>query len=236
MRLLLLLLVLAAAEDLTPREGSGWAGFATGTWVRLKTTRVQTGRMLAPTITKMTLAKADAKTLSLSIETENALGVAGEVQQSTVPASGEAGPGEKGKEEGSGEEEVRVAGEGVACDRVRVTVTGPTAKRVITRWIARDPKVVVKRVTVTTDLEGKETGRETILLQSLVPEERTVGDRRVRCVKYATERKDSGYEFRGTAYLSREVPGGAVFSEDEISKDGAALLTQRVEVLDFGSK
>lgn len=236
MRLLVLLLVIAAVADLTPREGSGWAGFETGTWVRIKTSRVQTGRMLAPTITKMTLAKADGKTLSLSIEAENALGVAGEAQEWVVPASGEAAPGEKQKEEGSGEEEVPVGAKRVVCDRVQVSVTGPTAKRVITRWIARDPKVVVKRVTVTTDLEGKETGRETIRLQSLEPEERSVGTRKVRCVKYATERKDAGYEFKGTAFLSRDVPGGIVFSEDEITKDGDAVMTQRVEVLDFGSK
>jgi len=236
MRLLVLLLILAGVEDLTPREGSGWAGFATGTWVRMKNSRVQTGRMLAPTITKMTLAKADTTSLTLSIETENALGVAPEAQKWTVPASGEAGPGEKEKEEGSGEEEIPVAGKRVACDRVQVAVTGATGKRVITHWIARDPKVVVKKVTVTTDLEGKETARETILLQSLVPEERTVGDHKVKCVKYATERKEAGYEFKGTAYMSRDVPGGVVFREDEISKDGAALLTQRVEVLDFGSK
>jgi hypothetical protein len=236
MRLLVLLLLIAGVDDLTPREGSGWAGFETGAWVRMKNSRLQTGRMLAPTITKITLAKADEKSLTLSIETENALGVAPEAQKWTVPATGEAGAGEKQKEEGSGEEEVAVGDKRVACDRVQVTVTGATGKRVVTRWIARDPKAVVKRVTVTTDVDGKETGRDTMLLQSLVPEERSVGSRRVRCVKYATERKDAGYEFKGTAYLSRDVPGGVVFSEDEISKDGTAKLTQRVEVLDFGTK
>jgi hypothetical protein len=236
MRILLLLLVAAAAEDLTPREGSGWAGFKPGTWVRIKNTRVQTGRMLAPTITKMTLAKVETTKLRLSIEAENALGVSDEAQQVVVSASGEAGPGEKEKEEGSGEEGVAVAGKAVACDRVQVTVTGPAGRRVITKWIARDPKVIVKRVTVTSDLEGKEMSRETILLQSLVPEERAVGEGKARCVKYATERKEAGYEFKGTAYLSRDVPGGLVWSEDEISKDGAVLLTQRAEVLDTGTK
>lgn len=236
MRLLALLLLVAAAEDLLPREGSGWAGFKAGSFVRIKNTRVQTGRMLAPTITKMTLAKADTTKLTLSIQAENALGVSDEAQQVVVSAAGEAGPGEKEKVEGSGEEEIAVAGKAVACDRVQVTVTGPAGRRVITKWIARDPIVIAKRVTVTYDLEGKETARETILLQSLVPEERAVGERKARCVKYATERKDSGYEFKGTAYLSRDVPGGLVWSEDEVMKDGAVLLTQRIEVLDAGAK
>jgi hypothetical protein len=236
MRILLLLLVAAAAEDLTPREGSGWAGFKAGSFVRIKNTRVQTGRMLAPTITKMTLAKVETTRLTLSIQAENALGVSDEAQQVVVSASGEAGPGEKEKEEGSGEEEVAVAGKAVPCDRVQITVTGAAGKRVITKWIARDPKVIVKRVTVTYDLEGKESARETILLQSLVPEERAVGARKARCVKYATERVEAGYEFKGTAYLSRDVPGGLVWSEDEVSKDGAVLLTQRAEVLDTGTK
>ncbi len=236
MRLLALLILVAAAEDLTPREGSGWAGFKPGAFVRIKSTRVQTGRMLAPTITKMTLAKADAKTLTLSIEAENALGVSDEAQQAVVSASGEAGPGEKEKVEGPGEEEVVVAGRPVPCDRVQVTVTGAAGKRVITKWIARDPKVIAKRVTVTYDAEGKESARETILLQSLAPEERAVGERKARCVKYATERKDAGYEFKGTAYLSRDVPGGLVWSEDEVMKDGAVLLTQRIEVLGIGTK
>lgn len=236
MRLLALALLLAAVEDLTPREGSGWAGFAPGSFVRIKNTRIQTGRMLAPTITKMTLAKGDEKDLTLSIEAENALGVSGEAQQVVVPASGDAGPGEKAKVEGSGEEEVAVGKKAVPCDRTQVTVSGAGGRRTITKWIAREPKVLVKRVTVTHDLEGKEIGRETILLQSLAPEQRPVGERKVRCVKYASERKDAGYEFRGTAYLSRDVPGGLVWSEDEVLKDGAVLLTQRIEVLDFGTK
>jgi hypothetical protein len=233
MRLLALVLLIAAVEDLTPREGSGWTGFEAGSSVRIKTTRIQPGRMLAPTITKMTLAKAGAKELTLAIEAENALGVSDEAQKVVVPASGDAGAGEQEKVEGSGEEEIAVGTKRVPCDRVRVTVTGSAGKRVITKWIARDPKALAKRVTVTHDAEGKETGRETILLQSLVPEEREVGRRKVACLKYATERKDAGYDFKGTAYLSRDVPGGLVWSEDEITKDGEVVLTQRSEVLEY---
>jgi len=236
MRLLLLLLVTAAAEDLTPREGSGWAGFPVGTWVRIKNTNVQTGRMLAPTITKMTLAKADAKTLTLSFVAENALGVSGEAQQQVVPMSGEAGPGETAKEEGLGEEEVPVGGKVVVCDRVRVTVTGPAGKRVITKWTGRDPKVLAKRLTITYGADGKESARETLLLRSLTPEDRDVGGRKARCIKYATGRTEAGYEFKGTAYLSRDIPGGLVWREDELSKDGAVVLTQRTEALDTGTK
>jgi hypothetical protein len=236
MRLLVLLLLVAGVEDLTPREGSGWAGFEVGTWVRIKNTRLQPDRMLAPTITKMTLAKADDKTLTISIDAENAFGASAEVQKVVVNVSGDAGPGEREKVEGRGEEELPIAGKVVVCDRVQATVTGPTGKRVITKWIARDPKVFAKRVTTSYDSDGKELSSETLVLQSLVPEERTVGTKKVRCVKYATKMTEAGYEYKGTAYLSRDVPGSLVWREDEIRKDGALLLTQRAEALDTGTK
>jgi len=235
MRLLVLLFLLASVEDLTPREGSGWAGFQPGTWVRIKQTRLQPGRMLAPTITRISLSKADAKTLTLAIKTENALGVSAEEQRAVVPATGDAGPGEKEKVEGLGEEEVAAAGKTFLCDHVRSTVTGATGKRVITKWIARDPKVFAKRVTVTYGIDGKEASRETLLLAALA-EERTVGVRKVRCVRYEKRLTEADFEWQGTAYLSREVPTGFVWSEDEVRQKGAVVLTQRAEILEFGTK
>ncbi len=235
MRLLVLLLLAAAPEDLTPREGSGWAGFPPGTWVRLKQTRLQPGRMLAPTITRISLAKADAKTLTLAITTENALGVSDAVQQAVVPATGDAGPGETEKVEGLGEEAVKAAGRELLCDRMQSTVTGPAGKRVITKWIARDPKVFAKRVTVSYGIDGKEASRETLLLLSLA-EERTVGSRKIRCVKYEKRLTEAGFEWHGTAFLSREMPGSLVWSEDEVRQQGAVVLTLRAEILETGTK
>jgi hypothetical protein len=235
MRILVLLLLAAAPEDLTPREGSGWAGFPAGTWIRLKQTRLQPGKMLVPTITRYALSKADAKTLTLAIKTENALGVSNEVQQVVVPATGDAGTGETEKVEGLGEEAMRAAGKDLLCDKVQATVTGPAGKRVVTKWIARDPKVFAKRVTVTYGVDGKEASRETLLLLSL-SEERTVGDRKIRCVKYERKLSEADFEWQGTAYLSREMPGGLVWSEDEIRQKGEVLLTQRAEIIEFGSK
>lgn len=235
MRLLVLFSLLAAAEDLTPREGSGWAGFEPGAWVRIKQTRLQPGRMLVPTITRISLAKADAKALTLAIKTENALGVSNEVQQAVVPATGDAGAGETEKVEGRGEEEVAVAGKTLPCDRAQSTVTGPSGKRVITKWTARDPKVLAKRVTVTYGIDGKEASRETLLLAAL-SEERTVGGRKIRCVKYEKRLTEADFEWLGTAYLSREMPGSLVWSEDEVRQKGAVVLTQRAEILEFGTK
>jgi len=235
MRLLVLVLLAAAPEDLTPREGSGWAGFAPGAWVRIKQTRLQTGRMLAPTITRISLSKADAKALTLAIKTENALGVSDEVQQAVVPATGDAGTGETEKVEGLGEEEVAVAGKTVLCDRTQATVTGPTGKRVITKWVARDPKVLAKRVTIAFGVDGKEASRETLVLAALA-EERTVGGRRIPCVKYEKKLTEADFEWQGTAYLSRAMPGGLVWSEDEVRQKGAVILTQRAEILEFGTK
>ncbi len=235
MRLLVLLFLAAAPEDLTPREGSGWAGFAPGAWVRIKQTRLQTGRMLAPTITRISLSKAHAKTLTLAIKTENALGISDEVQQAVVPATGDAGAGETEKVEGRGEEEVTAAGRTFPCDRVEATVTGLNGKRVITKWIARDPKVLAKRVTVVFGVDGKEASRETLVLAALA-EERAVGSRRILCVKYEKRLTEADFEWQGTAYLSREMPGGLVWSEDEVRQKGAVVLTQRAEILEFGTK
>lgn len=235
MRLLVLLFLAAAPEDLTPREGGGWAGFPPGTWIRLKQTGIQPGRMLPPTITSISLSKADAKTLTLAIKTENALGVSNEVQQAVVPATGEAGVGEKEKVEGLGEEAVKAAGKEFLCDRVQSTVTGPTGRRVITKWIGRDPKVFLKRVTVTYGIDGKEASHETLLLASLA-EERTVGGRKIRCVKYEKRLTEADFEWQGIAYLSREMPGSLVWSEDEVRQKGAVVLTRRAEILEFGTK
>jgi hypothetical protein len=232
---LLLLLLAAPAEDLMPREGAGWSGFRAGSWVRIKQTRIQKGRMLAPTITRFTLKSADTKTLTLSIKAENALGIANDIEQS-VPSSGDAGAGETEKVEGPGEEAVVIAGKQVPCDRVQATVTGPAGKRVITKWISREPKTLAKRVTVSYGVDGKEASRETLLLESLATEVRAVGERKLKCLRYATARQEAGFEFKGTAYVSRDVPTGLAWSEDEILQNGEVVLIQRAEALEFESK
>lgn len=229
---LVLLLLLAPPEDLTPREGAGWAGFAQGTWVRLKQTTVEPARMRTPTISRITLAKVEAKTLSFESKTENALGVGAEIQKWTVATTGDAWPGESEKVEGRGEEAVKAAGKELLCDKVESVMTGPTGKRVVTKWIARDPRALAKRVTVTYDPDGKELKRETMLLQSLA-EERECGGRKVRCVKYETRITEAGYEWQGVAYLSREVPTGIVWSEEQARKDGQLVVTRRLELLEF---
>ena len=233
MRLLVLLLLLAPPEDLTPREGAGWAGFPQGTWVRLKQTTLKPGRMLTPTISRITLAKVEPKTLSFESRTENALDVAAEVQKWVVPTTGDAWPGETEKVEGRGEEAVKAAGKELPCDKVESTMTGPNGKRVVTKWIARDPKVLAKRVTVSYGADGKEMSRDTLLLLSLA-EEREVAGKKIRCVKYEHRLTEPGYEWQGTAYVSREVPTSTVWSEDEVRQNGEVVLTRRIEILEFG--
>jgi hypothetical protein len=239
MHSLVLLLLLAAPEDLTPRGGAGWAGLSQGTWVRMKQTTVKPGRMLTPTISRITLAKADAKLLSFESTTENALGaaagVAGEVQKWTVGTTGDAWPGETEKVEGRGEEAVKTAGREFLCDKVESIITGPTGKRVVTKWIARDPKVLAKRVTVSYGTDDKETSRETLIL-SVLAEERELAGKKIRCVKYELRRTEPGYEWEGVAYLSREVPTGLVWSEEVARQGGEVALTRRIEIIEFGTK
>jgi len=237
MRLLVALLLAvapaAAAEDLLPREGSGWAGFKAGSWVRMKRSVLQPGRVISPTVTKIKLVKAGDKTLTLATEAENALGMANESTQ-VVPAKGDAGTEEKETVEELGNEVLLVAGKRLECARVRSTITGPAGQRIVTKWIAGEPKVWAKRTEVTLDAAGKEVSRATLLLSSLV-EERTVGKRKVRCLKYATRRDEAGLEWTGEAYLSRDVPGGLVWTEEE-TRSGKLVLTMRVEALEFETK
>jgi len=237
MRLLVALLLAVApvaAEDLLPREGSGWAGFKAGSWVRMKRSVLQPGRVISPTVTKIKLVKADDKSLTLATEAENALGMANESKQ-VVPAKGDAGADEKETVEQLGNEVVLVAGKRLECARVRSTVTGPAGKRVITKWIASEPKVWAKRTETFFDADGKQVSRATLLLASL-GEERTVGTRTIKCLKYKTLRSDAGMEWTGEAFLSREIPGGLVWTEEEARRAGTLVVTMRIEALEFEAK
>lgn len=231
---LLLLAAAAFAVDLTPREGQGWSGFKAGTWLRLKRTVIQPGRMLTPTVTRFTLAKADEKTLTLVIKAENALGMEEDTRR-TVPARGEADAGEQERVEELEGEVLAVAGKELACAVHRFTITGPAGKRVVTKWIGGEPRVLAKRVTTTYGADGKEAGQETMLLKSSA-EERPVGARTLPCLKYETSRKDGGLDWAGEAYLCREVPGGVVWAEDEVKRDGMLVFTMRVEAIEFEAK
>jgi hypothetical protein len=151
-----------------------------------------------------------------------------------VATTGDAWPGETEKVEGRGEEVLKLLGKELVCDKVESSITGPAGKRVVTKWIARDPKVLAKRVTVMYGADGKEASRTTLVLQALA-EEREVGVRKIRCVKYERRIAEAGYEWEGTAYLSREVPAGEVWSEDVARQQGEVVLTRRVELIDFGS-
>jgi hypothetical protein len=205
----------------------------------MKQTAIRPGKMLTPTISRITLAKVEPNALSFESRTENALGaaagVAAEVQKWTVATKGDAWPGETEKVEGRGEEVLKILGKELLCDKVESTITGPAGKRVVTKWTARDPHVLAKRVTVTYGADGKEASRTTLVLQALA-EDREVGGRKIRCVKYEQRITEPGYEWEGTAYLSREVPSGTVWSEDVARQNGEVALTRRIEILEFGTK
>jgi hypothetical protein len=129
---------------------------------------------------------------------------------------------------------LKLVGKELPCDKVESSITGPAGRRVVTKWVARDPKVLAKRVTVTYGADGKEASRTTLVLQSLA-EDREVGGRKIRCIKYERRITEPGYEWEGTAFLSREVPAGEVWSEDVARQQGEVILTRRVELIEFGS-
>jgi hypothetical protein len=233
--ILLFLAALAGAGDLRPRAGSGWAGFRPGTWVRIKRTTIMPGKVPKVIIWKQSLAKVGERTLTLETISKNVLGLGGKKTQE-LPRTGEAGPGEKQKVERLKNEVVVAAGKSLDCARRRTTVTGPGGKRVVTTWTATEPQVLAKRTAVHYDAGGKLVYTVTQLLAS-TSESREVGSRTVRCVKHKTRLShQNGTVTSGTALSSRDVPGGLVWVEEEMTKGAASIFTSRVELLAFLTK
>lgn len=227
--------LLAGAQDLRPREGSGWAGFRVGSWIRMKRSAVQPGKVPTVAIWKQSLTAVGKRTLTVEMVSKNALGMEQKHSQQ-LPRTGEAGPGEKQKVEKLGNETVVAAGKRLDCTRRRTTVTGPSGKRVITVWTAAEPQVLAKRSEVHYDATGKLVYRVTRLLSSLSVS-RKVGSRTIRCVAYKTRLShQNGDVVTGTAHTSREVPGGLVWMEEETTRKSSRILTSRIELLAFLAK
>ena len=232
---LMLLAAVAGAEgDHLPREGSGWTGFRAGTWVRSKVTYINSGNVPTVNLTTKTLDKVDTKNLTFRNVTVDGLR-AERKTRSVTPLHGEAGVGEKAKVEKLSDAPVFAVGRTWECTRSRSTITGPAGKRVVTVWMAKAPRFRVKRTIEFYDASGKVSQRESIVLKAL---EKThwVGSQRVRALTYSTVRKMDGSEQRGTAIVSRDVPGETVRLDAQVLKDGKVMLTIRVEVLDFATK
>ena len=232
--LLLLTATAAAGADRLPRQGSGWAGFQPGSWVKLKTTYIREGRVPAVTLTIIKLMEVGEDTLTLEISTRNAL-KAQEKRKSVLPSRGEAGQGEQAKVEKLAPEPVFACGELMPCERTRTTISGPAGKRVVTEWVSSEPRVRVKRTVVHHDPAGKVVQQDSVVLSSL-SEKRQVGIREVRCLAYTTVRKFGEQEQRGTAYVSRDVPGDTVRIDAEAFHKGQRVMTIRVEVIDYEAK
>lgn len=239
MRALVLLLLLAApaaAEDLLPREGSGWAGFKPGTSVRIKRTVVREGRTPTVTISTTTLIEVGEKQLTLETVSRNPLGME-ETTRSTVPRKGEAGPGETQETETLPEEAVSAAGRRFECTRVRTTVTGQEGRRVITDWIGGEPRMRIKRSVVSYDAQGGVVDTHVMLLAG--PEEkREVDGHEVRCLRYRTLRTTGRAaagpgtrEESGEAWTSREVPFNIVRVDAEVRENGRKVLSYRIEAI-----
>lgn len=237
-RVLLLLALLpafAAARDLRPRAGSGWAEFRVGSWVRIKRTTIIPGRVPSVIVSKQSLVKVGKSSLTVETVSRNALDLETKHTQE-LPRTGEAGPKEKQKVETLKSEAVVVAGKRLDCTRRRTTVTGPQGRRVITVWTASRPPVSAKRTEQHYDAKGKLVYSLTRLLSS-INESRTVGKLTVACVKYKIRLSHrNGTVTTGTAFSSRDVPGGLVWVEEEIFKGADKVATSRVELLSYQIK
>lgn len=231
--------VLAAGAGAAPddglREGSGWAGFGAGTWCKLKNSIWIEGRAPSVSVTLSKLAKAGKETLDVETKTVDMVGRE-ETGKLELPVSGEAGKGEREeKREELSDEAVLAAGKTAACARTRVTVTGPKGRRVVTRWVARDTKRLAKKTVEHFDAEGKAVSTETMLLEEVdVPRE--VAGRKLRCVVYAVRSVTPAGVGQGRSCFCRDVPGGLVRHDLEVTKEGARVYTVAAELLDFEVK
>ncbi len=225
----------APPEDYTMREGSGWAGFGKGSWVKVKTSLWIAGRAPSVSVTTSRLIEVTADTLTIEMSSLEVLTVE-EKSRLVLPARGEAGPGEKeDRRETLADEELFACGKSMPCSRSRVTVAGKEGKRVITLWTAREPRVVVKRVVETFDAKGASAGTESWLLTSLA-ETQTVEGRQFRCLAYATRSKDARGDGEGTALVSRNIPQQTVRFDLKMTREGVTTYTLAVQLLDFEAK
>jgi len=238
--LLALLAPVAAAGDdeadesrYEAREGAGWEGFNPGAWVRMKRTAIPKGRLPMVTIWTTRLTEVGKQWLTLDTVSKNAVGIE-QKNQARVPRHGHAGVGEKQVERPLDPEKISTAGRSFACTCRLITVTGENGRRLVTEWTSEKPKVLVKRVTATYGADGKIESRLTMTLIGL-DAVRKVGERMVRCLRYATLLKTPDRAERGTALTSREVPGNVVLQEAEIVENGEVVLEYRVETIDFDS-
>ena len=239
--LLLFLAALAAGDetvprgvDWTPRAGSGWAGFAKGSFVKMKRSHLPEGRAPMVTVWTTTLSKAGKDSFTLETKAANAVGME-QTTTNVVPRSGEAGEGETQETEALENEAIGVLGREVDCKRERTTVTGPSGKRVITKWIAEDPKAWAKRTELWYDAKGEVTYRSTWLLKE-VGDSRTVGTKRVACLRYIVLIKQGDAEHKGQIWTSRDVPGGIVRAEYEVVQGGRSVAQIVDEALDLDVK
>ncbi len=238
MRVLCLLMFAAAVvhgQDLTPRQGSGWAGFKVGTKVRIKRTFLGAGRVPAVTISTVTLASVQRSVLTLVSVSKNPVGME---HKTTIvlPRSGEADTQEKATSKQLKNKVSFAAGKQFDCTRREITVTGAAGKRVITEWTSvGKPRMRVKRIVVTYDAAGKLTGHFSMVLAEL-PKERRIGKRKVTVLVYRTVHTAGKMQWRSRAVVSRDVPGYEVHVDAKVTVNGKRVQTIRVEVLDFEIK
>jgi hypothetical protein len=82
------------------------------------------------------------------------------------------------------------------------------------------------------DAGGQVLFRSTWLLEELGATQ-VAGEKQVRCLKYTVLLKEGGREIKGSIWTSREVPGGTVRADYEVTEGGTAAATIRDEALDL---
>jgi hypothetical protein len=221
-----------------------WGRFEPGTW---KTVRVVTetlneqGQVVSTstTDTKTTLAGVDSAGVTLEVET--CVEVAGKRFQSepqTVQQGfhGEAiGPTQKSKEPVDGE--ITVEDRKIPCKIQEVTIDGPNGKTTVSFHCSMTvPLYVLKRVSVTTDPENKNTVTETYSdVIALDMPARIQGAMR-DCAYVKTVHKTAKATVTTMAVLSADVPGGVVSqSSKEVDKDGKLVRRSTLDLLDYNT-
>lgn len=239
--------LLAAQDSAIPREFHPWGRFPEGAWKRYRVTaetydnkRTVTSTTITETTT--TLEKIDSEGVTLLVETM--ADVAGKhlnAEPKTVKQGFHGEPVmEKIAVKDAGADEVTIDLDDrrkVSCKIVQVE-TEDHSSRTITKIFCNSglPPYILRRESVTTDLDGRNTLSQTTLqVVSLKMPYKALRLRSAVHVKAVTTHpkgKTTTY-----AYTSPEVPGGVICqSTQEEDLQGNVLRKSNLELLDYGSE
>jgi hypothetical protein len=234
-----------AAKDATPwpPQIHPWGEFQPGAWktVRVTTEHFNDQGLLASTNlcdSKTTLIKRDARTIALEIQVGTEAGgrrLDGPVHTVLQGYHGEmVNPTLRAKEPTSSQEEVENLK--IPCLMREVESAGPSTKTVVTLYYSQNTSpYLLKRRSVTTDLQSKQVLSETLMTAlALDMPFKFQGALWSAAYVKMVQKTPQGTTFT-LAVVCPKVPGGIVsHTSKELNADGRLIRRSTLELLDYG--